>query len=312
MADPIIVVGAGLSGIVAARTLRAAGRPVVLLDKGRVPGGRLATRRVAGGTLDHGAQFFTVRSDAFRSMVDDLLRAGTVQEWCRGFAEVDGYPRYAATGGMNALARTLAADLDVRCGVTVRSIGRSATSWQVETEGAVLTTPTVVLTPPLPQALALLDAGATPYDPELATVAFHKVLALLVTLDGRPAVGEPGGRQLTEGLFSFVADNASKGVSAVPALTLHVAHGPSAERWDDPDDVVLADLLAAAAPWIGSARVVAAELKRWRYAGPVTPRREHAATVADGLVLAGDAFAGAKVEGAVLSGLAAAATVLGG
>ena len=311
MADPIVVVGAGLSGIVAARSLRAAGRSVVLLDKGRVPGGRLATRRVAGGTLDHGAQFFTVRSDAFRTMVDDLLAAGVVREWCRGFAEIDGYPRYAAVGGMNALARSLAADLDVRCGVTARAVGRHGYGWRIDAGDLVVDAPAAVVTPPLPQALALLDAGGTSYDPALAAVPFHKVLALLVTLDGDPAVGEPGARQLTEGLFSFVADNARKGVSAAPALTLHVAHGPSADRWDDPDDEVAADLLAAAAPWIGDARVVASELKRWRYAGPVTPLAAHAATVADGLVLAGDAFAGAKVEGAVLSGLAAAAALLG-
>jgi len=312
MADSIVVVGAGLSGIIAARSLQAAGRAAVLLDKGRVPGGRLATRRVAGGTLDHGAQFFTVRSEAFGATVADLVAAGAVQEWCRGFNETDGYPRYAAANGMNALARTLAADLDVRCDVTVQSITRGPDGWRIATGAGTLDAPAVVLTAPLPQALALLDAGGTAYDPELAAVTFHRVLALLVTLDGAPAVGEPGARQLGDGLFSFVADNARKGVSAVPALTLHVAHGPSADRWDDPDDDVRADLLAAAAPWIGGARVVEAQLKRWRYAGPVIPRPEHGVTVDDGLVLAGDAFAGAKVEGAFLSGLAAAASLLEG
>ena len=62
----VAIVGAGLAGLMAGRTLAEAGHEVVLLDKGRSPGGRLATRRIGEATLDHGAQFFTVRSEAVR------------------------------------------------------------------------------------------------------------------------------------------------------------------------------------------------------------------------------------------------------
>src|SRR5689334_15592868 len=104
-----VVVGAGLAGLMAGRTLADAGHDVVLLDKGRSPGGRLATRRVGHARLDHGAQFFTVRSDRFAASVDAWERNGWVHEWCRGFSTpADGYPRYAAAGGMNALAKHLA------------------------------------------------------------------------------------------------------------------------------------------------------------------------------------------------------------
>ena len=93
----------------AGRALVAAGHEVVLFDKGRSPGGRLATRRIEGARLDHGAQFFTVRTDEFQQHVDRWTADGLVYEWCRGFsADGDGYPRYAVRGGMNALAKHLA------------------------------------------------------------------------------------------------------------------------------------------------------------------------------------------------------------
>ncbi len=81
----IIIIGAGLAGLIAARELDAAGADVLVLDKGRSPGGRLATRRVGGATLDHGAQFFTVRSPAFAKTVDDWLARGLVHAWNHGF-----------------------------------------------------------------------------------------------------------------------------------------------------------------------------------------------------------------------------------
>ena len=111
----VAIVGAGLAGLMAGRTLAEAGHEVVLLDKGRSPGGRLATRRIGAATLDHGAQFFTVRSEAFAARVDRWEADGLVRVWCRGFEVEDGHPRYAVRGGMNALAKHLATGLDVRC-----------------------------------------------------------------------------------------------------------------------------------------------------------------------------------------------------
>ena len=64
-----VVVGAGLSGLVAAQTLQQDGHEVLVLDKGRSVGGRLATRRIGNATFDHGAQFFTVRNNAFAEHV---------------------------------------------------------------------------------------------------------------------------------------------------------------------------------------------------------------------------------------------------
>lgn len=302
--DDVVVVGAGLSGLVAARTLRDAGVRVRVLDKGRGVGGRLATRRMGDARLDHGAQFFTVRGDEFRSVVDAACVDGVVQEWCRGFGEVDGFPRYRGTDGMTGFAKWLARDLDVRTGVRVTDLAEHPA-------GAY------VLTAPIPQSLAVLSWSGRLPEPDLAdrlaACTYNATLALLVVLDAAPALPEPGAvQQPDHPLFTFIADNRVKGVSAQHAVTFHVGNAASRARWAQPDAELRAGLLADAAPWLGGASVLDAQLMRWRYAGPTTPFPAPCVTVSDipPIVLAGDAFDGPKVEGAFRSGLAAARTLL--
>lgn len=319
----VAIVGAGLSGLVAARTLAAAGRSVRLIDKGRSVGGRLATRRIGAATLDHGAQFFTVRSPEFAALVAEAIDAGVVYEWCQGFdAGGDGYPRHACHGGMNALAKWLAVGLDCTTGSQVASVAPAADGpgWTLATDdGERVDAGALVLTAPVVQSLALIDAGGVALESgvrsDLESIEYFATLALLVTLDGRPAVPDPGGVQLPETEpFTFVADNRRKGISSGEAVTLHANHDYSAARYDDDPDEVRAELLGLAAPWLGDAAVIEAQLKKWRYAGPVEPLvAECVVTAVDGgaLVFAGDAFGGPKVEGAARSGMAAAAALLG-
>ena len=97
----VVVVGSGMAGLTTARRLVDAGHRVVVVDKGRRPGGRMATADLGGGALaDHGAQFWTVRSPELAAERDRWLAGGTVREWCRGFGTEDGHPRYAVPGGM--------------------------------------------------------------------------------------------------------------------------------------------------------------------------------------------------------------------
>ena len=268
----------------------------------------MATRRIGSATLDHGAQFFTTRSVAFTDTVAGWLRDGRARVWSRGFrTPQDGHPRHVGTEGMSVLCRSLADGLDVRCGVQVGAVrpGRRC-AWVVEAPGLSLEADGVVLTPPLPQAAALLDAGGVPVPDEIRSVAYEPCLAGLAVLDRPPDLPPPGGLQLDDGPFGFVADNQAKGISAIPALTLHATPEASAARWGSSDGDVLAGLLADAAGHLGAAQVVAAELKRWRYARPATTLDGACRRVACDVVAAGDAFSGAKVEGAWLSGCAAA------
>jgi renalase len=63
------IIGAGMAGITAARTLIEAGHKVTVFEKSKGAGGRMSTRRTELGSFDHGAQYFTVRDDRFRQMM---------------------------------------------------------------------------------------------------------------------------------------------------------------------------------------------------------------------------------------------------
>jgi predicted NAD/FAD-dependent oxidoreductase len=318
----VVIVGAGLAGLTAARALVSAGHDVVVLERGRSPGGRMATRRIGAATVDHGAQFFTVRSDEFGAMVSAWIADGVVAEWCRGFAgRPDPFPRYRAIGGMNAVPRYLARGLDVRCQRLAFILRKRSQSWVVIDDAAIeYEADAVVITTPVPQAYSFLIAGELDAPDALRELTYERTLALLVVLDAPSAVPEPGGVQDADATFSFVADNACKGVSAVPALTLHVRSNLSETWWDDHPSLLVARLVDSASPWIGDATVVEAQLKRWRYATPAATWPDPCLLLEGGpgpVVLAGDAFAGPKVvgpnvEGAVCSGAAAAAAVLNG
>ena len=307
----VVVVGAGIAGLMAAQSLSKSSHDVVVVDKGRSPGGRLATRRIDDATLDHGAQFFTVRDSLFESHVSEWIASGVVTEWCRGFditaQNNDGYPRYRGVRGMTDIAKHLAQGLDVRCNTLAFSIAPGATSkWQLKIDdGSVLDADAIIVTCPLPQAYALLVTADIELPESMLRTEYDRTICLLAVLNQSSAVANPGGLQNPDETFSFIADNAIKGISSAVALTMHANPQFSLEYWDTSTEDVQRLLLERAKPWIGDATVVTSQIKKWRLATPLTiwPERYWAN---DMIVLAGDAFGGPKIEGAVLSGLSAA------
>ncbi|MFN2221384.1 MAG: NAD(P)/FAD-dependent oxidoreductase [Candidatus Promineifilaceae bacterium] len=325
---PCLIVGAGLAGLTAAARLSAAGIQAPILEAQHIPGGRLATlvdlsQGPQPAVFDHGAQFFTVREESFAAMVQTWLAKGVVVEWSRGFATADGsyyadgHPRYRATRGMAALGSYLAQGLDLHLNQAVVSLKAEAGLWRLATAtGALWSARSLILTPPAPESLALLAAGSVPL-PEptrkaLARITYEPCIAVMVQLDGPSQLPEPGGMWPVGEPLAWMADNHLKGISAAPgAVTLHAGPEFSQSFWDAPDDEVVRRLVEAAAPWL-SAAVKRSHVRRWRHSKPAWthPQRALVCSEPAPLILAGDAFAGPRVEGAVLSGLAAAEHLL--
>jgi predicted NAD/FAD-dependent oxidoreductase len=308
-----LIIGAGLSGLVAARRLVDAGLSVRVLDKGRSVGGRLATRRMSGAVVDHGAQFFTVRGQSLADQVDDWTSRGLVTVWCRGFEGEDGHPRYIGTTGMNSLAKDLATGVDVRVpSMAVATRFDDLGHWEVTTDdGTIHRSRSLVSTAPVPQSFSLVFESVEGLPRAVFDADYDRTLGLLVVLDGPSAVAPPGGMQQPSSGVAFVADNALKGISAVPALTLHADPDWSLERWDADPSAIESELHRLAEPFIGGAGIVEAQVKRWRFATPRQPWSERCwIDESTRLVLGGDAFAGPRFEGAWESGIAAAEAVV--
>lgn len=321
----VLIVGAGLAGLMAATHLKEKGRRVALVDKGRSVGGRLATRRIGPGRADHGAQFFTVRTPEFRTRVDQWLAEDLVYQWSTGWSDGSvitdvsgGHPRYAVRGGMNALAKHLAQGLATIVDVRVTRINSTDTGWRVEDErGQIYTSQALLLTPPVPQSLALLDAGQTQLSADdrkaLEEITYAPCLAGLFWVNGTVNLPEPGTIQRLNTPISWIADNQRKGISPeATIITIHAGPRYSQQQWASADDEVMAYFEANLRPHLDAkASIIEAQFKRWRYALPTNlhPERYLLAANVPTLVFAGDAFGGPRVEGAALSGLAAAATV---
>ena len=344
----VVVVGAGIAGLVAAGELARCGRRVVVVEKSRGVGGRMATRRVGDAVCDHGAQFFTVRDDGFAQLVAEASAAAAVVAWCDGFARAetlaesvrpaaDGHTRWRGVRGMTDLPKRLAAALPaercvIRTGQKVAAIAARRSDAAVMLEPAVggiteeITAAAVVVTAPVPQALDLLAAGgllaaAGAADPmarqRLETVAYDPCFAVMLVLDRPSLVPDPGGIQFASGPVSWLADNHRKGISPVPSLTVHASGDYSRRHFDDPPDEVAARLVDLVRPWIPGdpgAVILTRSVHRWKFATPTTVLPESCVAIArtPPIVCCGDAFAGPRVEGAAASGLAAARAVVAG
>ncbi len=309
----VAIIGAGLSGLLAAQALVRTGCRVVVLEKSRGVGGRMATRRFAGAVFDHGVQNFTVRSGRFRECVESWVEAGVAVPWysCRTSDGLETI-HYRGAPSMNAVGKHLARGLDLRCESLVTAASRRDGQWFLQVAGTDdVQARLLLMTAPAPQTRAILDAGGYGWPTEVSQplhkVSYVKMLTVLALLDGPSGLPGPGILEPPGGEpVAWVADNALKGVSPLPCLTIHSGAEFAQRFYDSPDEVRMPLLLNAVRPHL-QAQVIRTHAHRWRYAfrraGIHGPCLAHLETA---LWFSGDAFIDERVEGAALSGLAAA------
>jgi predicted NAD/FAD-dependent oxidoreductase len=316
----VVVVGAGLAGLMAARTLVERGFHPILLEKSKVVGGRVSTRQLEEGLADEGAQFFTTRDPKFAVMVGRWQDAGLAFEWSRGWSDgslasaSDGHPRYAIRGGMSALARYLAQGLNVRLNSPLNAVRRAMTVWEVEDEyRKTHRARGVILTPPVPLSLDLLKAGNFPLPTEqealLSVIDYDPCLTGLFRLAGEVTLPPPGALQRPHALITWIADNQRKGISPdAQTVTMQASAAYSRQLFNESDENILKAFRTDLLPFMGDDTIIVeSQLKRWRYSQPVSTYPDRSLVIEGNapLVFAGDAFGGPRVEGAILSGISA-------
>jgi predicted NAD/FAD-dependent oxidoreductase len=306
----VAVVGAGLAGIAAARVLAEAGIAVTICDKGRKPGGRLATRKSQGFTFNHGCQFFAPRDAGF---------AAAMQPFSAPWPEA-GDERRSGVPDMAAIAAALAPDaVELTQGTHVSFLARDAAGWRLSLRDAANAAPgfveaggvtsalfdAVVLAIPAPQARGLVEAAGHDFAPALEGVEIAPCWALMLGFDAEvagPAVVEDGGE------ISWIARETSRpGAPARPvAYTFHAAPWWSAAHLEEAPEAVAAALLPGFAALTGiHAAPAYVKAHRWRYARAEKPLGEpYLWDSAQRLGLCGDWCLAGRLEAAYLSGQA--------
>lgn len=294
------VIGGGISGVACANALAASGASVVLRDRGRRLGGRMASRTLRdtgtvfdGRPVDIGASYFTARDPLFVAEVERWMEQGIVRPWTDSFhvAGPDGISgvragpmRYAAPRGLRHVVESMVhSDVEVRSGDDVAELP---------------THHPVALCMPIPQARRL-HAGV-PDSP----ITWEPVIAVTCVFDERTWLDLDGVFVNDDPVLTWIADDGRRRGDDAPVLVAHVHPVLSAGHLQDPH-AVIPQAVATLRRVLGISELPAwADAHRWTFAKPMSAHPDPFWLSDDGRVgVAGDAWAdGPRVEAAWLSG----------
>ena len=299
MTGDVTVVGGGISGLACARAVRDAGGSVRVIDRGRRPGGRLASRTIEGRAVDLGASYFVVGDDpGFERATADWEARGIAHPWTDTFSAIDadgaetrktGPMRWAAPGGLRSLALDLADGLDIESERAVESVA----PFRVDGADAG----EVVLAMPEPQARRLVDGipvRPQEWEPVIAVALRWEERRWPADLHGAFVNGNPD--------VAFVADDGDRRGDGAPVLVVHTTGERAARHLDDPD-AAIAPVTAATRRLLRiDVEPVATYAHRWTFARPARTTGEPFFR-SPGLSMCGDAWGeSAAVRTAWVSG----------
>jgi renalase len=324
MISNTLILGAGMAGLAAARTLLDAGYSATLVDKGRGVGGRVATRKLGDrnaprGHWDHGAQFATFRSS---KLMETLNAWNAFEEFTPWHDSPDGLSRHICADGMNHFAKALAKGLDIHNSLRITALTRTPDGWTAKADsGETFSAENLLCTLPAPQLIDLLNASeldSLPAIGDLRRMQYHRNLTLMAELSGPSGLSAPGMLRPESGILKTVVDNTLKGISNAVTVTAQASPEFSLE-WYDRDRATAASVLRAALQEIVESPIVSTQIHGWKFAEAVVRHPEPCLQLAPGLWAAGDGFmAGdndspadlhARIESALLSGIAAAKAI---
>ena len=296
----IIIIGAGVAGLSAARILTQKGYQVTVLDKGRGVGGRMSTRTIENAKVDHGAQYFSVKTPEFQAFISELQLENIASEWY--LAQRDNV-RYMGAKGMNTIPKKMASSLDILLNEKVILIENNT----VKTEsGNVYDFDNLVITIPIPQVIDLFQNSKISFSEDdntvITQIEYQPCIAVMAVLK-EPTDIVSGGIILENQPVAWIADNFQKGITETPTATVHASAAYSVERFDDDLQEVAKDMLSSVNQYVKSENILSFQTHRWKFSN-ATKRFEKPFYQIENknIFLGGDGFGMGNVEGAFLSG----------
>jgi len=293
----VLVVGAGIAGLACARELVDAGIPARVVERGRVVGGRLASKRLDGRYADIGAAYLTADDPSFRGRLDGWRIAGLARPWTDTLLAFDGvgatpHPttgpmRWSAPGGLRSLAEDLARGLDL-------TLDHEITSLPAQSDP-------IVLAMPGPEARLLTALAAA------REQRWSPALAAVLTYPERVWADFHGAFVNDHPVLATLCDDGDRRGDRAPVLVAHSTGAFAQPHLADPAGAA-DDLATAVAELLRINDKPHVYVHRWTWAQP-EPRTGLFAQEGN-VYLAGDAFGRPRVQTAWLSGRAVARAIL--
>ena len=325
----VAIIGAGMAGLVCAQQLSQAGYSVLIVEKSRGLGGRVATRRLHDTFADHGACYLKPKDEITTRFAELLCQHNVLKVWDGIFIEetVSGdiispsTPcRYIAPQGMSSIAKFLSKGLNILLNQRVIAINQTPEKWCLTVEGnnEEITAKALVVAIPAPQALALLQPLATTLNTKfinkLASVEFFPSISVMAGYSPTcQPLPEWNAVTLLSEILVWIGYDSSKRINASqPTFVVQSNLNFAQTHLETPDlQPVAQQMLQVAAsavkfPWLSTPEWM--QVHRWRYAFPENPLEETFLTAETSLplVCCGDWCGGNLIAGAMHSGIAAA------
>ena len=303
----VLVIGAGMTGISCARQLHATGLDVVVLDKGRGIGGRMATRRadINGQTIrfDHGAQYLTARDAGFQQALNEISDSAVL------WADAGKPGAYAGVPGMSSIPKALAEGLTIHQSERVEKLELQGNCWLAITESESWKAKRVVMTVPFPQVAPIIGEDH-PLSVKLTGLEFAPCMTLMGAF--KPQVELDKATRLNAASdLSWIAYNSGKPgrEDAIDAWLAQASVEWSAARvnQDKAKSEQEMQVLLCEALSLDPADMLHSAFHSWLYARIVNPLGvPYLVDETQSLYLGGDWCLGARVESAWQSGTAIA------
>ena len=298
-----------MAGLTCARELTQRGVDVIVFDKGRGLGGRMATRRADGGfQFDHGAQYLTAHSQGFAAMLERADASGAVARWPLDREE----PAYVGVPGMTSLAKYLGHGLQIRKATRVEGIVKVSGGWKLVWEGGADIFDRVVVTAPAPQIAALLPENHGFTGP-LDAVRMDPSLTLMVGLPSGVELPFVSRRTPDADISWIACDSAKPGRPDATCIVAQASRDWSVRHLELERDAFATLMLPLLSKALGIDAIIDPAYisgHRWRYAFVSRPLGQPCLVDEEQTLFAGgDWCLGAKAEDAWVSGQAIAETI---